>query len=110
MSDKIIFCGSKDYDRYHKPTGLRGAYEGDKTFVKSLPKKKYAFCGNGLMKRLSQMDIDVSVLEPHYSKKFVHIPVKTLNGGEIEFMAICDPLIDGITPEEDRKLHPGYYR
>lgn len=35
---KIILCGRKDYEMYHRPKGLGCAYMDRKSFVKSLPK------------------------------------------------------------------------
>ena len=37
---KIILCGRKEYERYHRPKGLAGAYTNRKLFIKSLPKLK----------------------------------------------------------------------
>ena len=37
---KIILCGRKEYERYHRPKGLAGAYMNRKPFIKSLPKLK----------------------------------------------------------------------
>ena len=39
-STKIILCGRKEYERYHRPKGLAGAYTNRKLFIKSLPKLK----------------------------------------------------------------------
>lgn len=35
---KIILCGRKDYEMYHRPKGLAVAYMNREPFVKSLPK------------------------------------------------------------------------
>ena len=37
---KIILCGREEYERYHRPKGLAGAYTNRKLFIKSLPKLK----------------------------------------------------------------------
>ena len=37
---KIILCGTKEYERYHRPKWLAGAYTNRKLFIKSLPKLK----------------------------------------------------------------------
>ena len=37
---KIILCGRKEYERYHRPKGLAGAYTNRKPFIKILPKLK----------------------------------------------------------------------
>ena len=36
---KIILCGRKEYERYHRPKGLVCAYMNRKPFIKSLPKR-----------------------------------------------------------------------
>ena len=37
---KIILCSREEYERYHRPKGLAGAYTNRKPFIKSLPKLK----------------------------------------------------------------------
>ena len=37
---KIILCSREEYERYHRPKGLAGAYTNRKLFIKSLPKLK----------------------------------------------------------------------
>ena len=37
---KIILCGRKEYERYHRPKGLAFAYMKRKPFLNSLPKLK----------------------------------------------------------------------
>ena len=39
-STKIILCSREEYERYHRPKGLAGAYTNRKLFIKSLPKLK----------------------------------------------------------------------
>ena len=39
-STKIILCGREEYEMYHRPKGLAGAYMNRKPFIKSLPKLK----------------------------------------------------------------------
>ena len=37
---KIILCGRKEYERYHRPKGLVCAYMNREPFLHSLPKLK----------------------------------------------------------------------
>ena len=37
---KIILCGRKEYERYHRPKGLVCAYMNREPFLNSLPKLK----------------------------------------------------------------------
>ena len=37
---KIILCGREEYEMYHRPKGLAGAYTNRKLFINSLPKLK----------------------------------------------------------------------
>ena len=37
---KIILCGRKEYERYHRQKGLAGAYTNREPFLHSLPKLK----------------------------------------------------------------------
>ena len=37
---KIILCGRKEYERYHRPKGLACAYMNREPFLNSLPKLK----------------------------------------------------------------------
>ena len=37
---KIILCGREEYERYHRPKGLSGAYMNREPFLNSLPKLK----------------------------------------------------------------------
>ena len=37
---KIILCGRKEYERYHRPKGLVCAYMDREPFLNSLPKLK----------------------------------------------------------------------
>ena len=37
---KIILCGRKEYERYHRPKGLAVAYMNREPFLNSLPKLK----------------------------------------------------------------------
>lgn len=39
-STKIILCGREEYEMYHRPKGLAGAYMKRKPFIKNLPKPK----------------------------------------------------------------------
>ena len=41
---KIILCGRKEYERYHRPKGLAGAYMDREPFLNSLPKLKKRTC------------------------------------------------------------------
>ena len=40
ISTKIILCGREEYEMYHRPKGLAGAYTNRKPFIKNLPKLK----------------------------------------------------------------------
>lgn len=37
---KIILCGREEYEMYHRPKGLAGAYMNREHFINSLPKLK----------------------------------------------------------------------
>lgn len=37
---KIILCGREEYEKYHRPKGLAGAYTNRNPFLNSLPKLK----------------------------------------------------------------------
>ena len=37
---KIILCGREEYEMYHRPKGLAGAYTNRNPFLHSLPKLK----------------------------------------------------------------------
>ena len=41
---KIILCSREEYERYHRPKGLAGAYMDREPFLNSLPKLKKRTC------------------------------------------------------------------
>ena len=70
---KIILCGRKEYERYHRPKGLAFAYMNRDPFLNSLPKLK---------KRTWNMSHEGEVDNiPFTFKEYVHSSIEIFTKG-----------------------------
>ena len=70
---KIILCSREEYERYHRPKGLAGAYTNRKPFIKSLPKLKKG--------KWNMYHEDEADNIPFTFEQFVHLSIEIFTKG-----------------------------